>query len=268
MLAAGALLLAAVLGGVSALVLVDAGGRATAGGNAGSAGYPAGLPGTGSTTNVVPRVVAEVRPSVVQVGTSELGGRTTGSGLILNTGGVVLTNFHVVSPASPAGRIVVRFSGNLSGRSVQATLIGADPKSDLALLKVPPLAGLEPARLGNSDTLQVGDTVVAIGSPAGFQGTVTSGIVSAVDRRLTVTGPSVGVIGRGAPVSYAAVQTDAPLGPGNSGGPLVDLHGRVVGINSAVYAAPRGVPENGLGFAIPINQVRLTIQKFGVPTSR
>lgn len=266
-LAAGALLLAAVLGGVSALLLVGAGGKSAAGENAGSVGYSQ-LPGGGGTANLVPRIVAKVRTSVVQVDTSALGGRTTGSGLVLTTSGVVLTNFHVISPALRARRIVVKFSNSLSGRSAQATLIGADPKSDLALLKVPPLAGLEPAPLGDSDTLQVGETVLAIGSPAGFQGTVTAGIVSAVDRRLTVAGPNAGVVSRGAPVTYAAVQTDAPMGPGNSGGPLIDLHGRVVGINSAVYAPPRGVPENGLGFAIPINQVRQTIQKLGVPTSR
>ncbi len=243
------------------------GGGRDPGSNAAGANYNPRLAG-GIPRNLVPQIISNVRESVVEVDTASIGGRTTGSGLVLNARGIVLTNFHVISPASPAGRITVKFSNTLTGRTAQATLVGADPKSDLALLKVPPLVGLRPAPLGNSDALQVGDPVLAIGSPAGFQGTVTSGIVSAMNRRLQVAGPSTGVTGRGAPVNYIAMQTDAPLGAGNSGGPLINLRGQVVAINSAVYAAPKGVAVNGLGFAIPINQVKRQIQKFGTAASR
>ncbi|MFE0191709.1 trypsin-like peptidase domain-containing protein, partial [Streptomyces sp. NPDC058989] len=182
----------------------------------------------------------------------------TGTGFVLDRQGHILTNNHVVEPAGAGGEISVTFSG---GQTAKAKVIGRDGGYDLAVVQVEGVTGLRPLTLGNSDSVRVGDPVVAIGAPYDLANTVTAGIISAKQRPITAGGEK----GDGSDVSYVdALQTDAPINPGNSGGPLVDAKARVIGINSAIRAADSGSgPEAGgqggsigLGFAIPINQAR------------
>jgi putative serine protease PepD len=178
---------------------------------------------------------ATVLPSVVQV----RAGDATGSGFVLDGRGHVLTNHHVVQGSS---RVTLQLA---SGRTVGATVVGSDVANDVAVLRTDP-ARLTPARLGRSTSLQIGQPVIAIGSPLGLSGTVTAGIVSATDRDAR--------IGSG---SSSVVQTDASINPGNSGGPLVDLRGRVVGVNTAIATISGGESRAGnigIGFAIPIDR--------------
>lgn len=218
----------------------------------------------------VSAVANAVLPSVVEITVRTRSGEGTGSGLILSADGKILTNAHVVSEAD-GGTLTVTFA---DGRTATAKVVGSDTASDLAVVKADGVDGLKPATLGDSDSVAVGDTVVAIGSPEGLTGTVTSGIVSALNRDVEVPASEQGQ-GRlpfGSPygsasagesgTSYKAIQTDASINPGNSGGPLLDMNGRVIGINSAIYSPTSGALGNssagsvGLGFAIPINQVK------------
>ncbi|MYR81335.1 trypsin-like peptidase domain-containing protein [Streptomyces filamentosus] len=201
-------------------------------------------------------IAASALPSVVTLhvsGTAESG---TGTGFVLDGQGHILTNNHVVAPAGSSGDITVTFS---TGETASAELVGKDSGYDLAVVRVRGVSGLKPLPLGNSDNVQVGDPVVAIGAPFDLSNTVTSGIISAKQRPITAGGEK----GDGSDISYVdALQTDAPINPGNSGGPLVDSRAHVIGINSAIRAADSGRgPESGgqsgsigLGFAIPINQ--------------
>ncbi|OPF78732.1 protease [Streptomyces antioxidans] len=200
-------------------------------------------------------IAARSLPGVVTIhvrGSAEEG---TGTGFILDKRGHILTNNHVVQPAGTGGDISVTFNG---GQDAKAQVIGRDTGYDLAVIKVDRVSGLTPLPLGNSDSVRVGDPVVAIGAPFDLAGTVTSGIISAKERPITAGGEKED----GSDVSYVdALQTDAPINPGNSGGPLVDRKGRVIGINSAIRAADDGSGLGGaqggsigLGFAIPINQ--------------
>lgn len=177
-------------------------------------------------SNAVMTVVERVGPSVVQV----QDGRGAGSGVIITPDGYVLTNAHVVERTDSAR---VRLA---DGRSVSGRVVGRDPSSDLAVLRVD-AAGLPTAELGDSDGLRVGQLVIAIGNPLGFQSTVTTGVVSALGRSLH---------GRDGRPIEGVIQTDAALNPGSSGGPLVDTRGRVVGINTAVIAGAQGIC-----FAVP-----------------
>jgi putative serine protease PepD len=221
----------------------------------------------------VAAVAQAVTPSVVEVGVQLRQGTATGSGVILSDDGKILTNAHVVNGASN-GSVKITFA---DGRTATARVLGTDTNSDLAVLKVDGVTGLKPATLGDSDQVRVGDQVVAIGSPEGLTGTVTSGIVSALNREVKVS-DSEGGNGRQNPygfpynqsqsqnsssgtTTYHAIQTDAAINPGNSGGPLLDLNGRVIGINSAIYSPTSSALGSdagnvGLGFAIPINQVK------------
>lgn len=200
-------------------------------------------------------VARQVLPSTVQVIASYQGEErgATGSGFVLDRKGHVVTNNHVVADAASGdgGIEIVDQDGN----HYPARLVGRSPVYDLAVLYVEEARGLRPAALGTSHELQVGDAVVAIGSPLGLTSTVTAGIVSAVDRAVT-TGSSVD------DTSYInAVQTDAAINPGNSGGPLVNLAGQVVGVNSAIATTGQSEEQSGnigVGFAIPIEQVRVT----------
>ncbi|MBJ6625251.1 S1C family serine protease [Streptomyces sp. I4(2020)] len=200
-------------------------------------------------------IAAQALPSVVTLHVSGGGKAGTGTGFVLDDRGHILTNDHVVEPAGKNGDITVTFH---SGDTAEATVVGRDSGYDLAVVRVKGVRGLTPLPLGNSDNVQVGDPVVAIGAPFDLAGTVTSGIISARERPITAGGEN----GDGSDVSYVdALQTDAPINPGNSGGPLLDGKGRVVGINSAIRSADGGLdPEGGqsgsigLGFAIPINQ--------------
>ncbi|MGW6901705.1 S1C family serine protease [Streptomyces sp. NPDC054919] len=209
----------------------------------------------GRAPDSVAGIAASALPSVVTLhvsGTTESG---TGTGFVLDNEGHILTNNHVVAPAGPSGDITVTFSG---GETASAEVVGKDSGYDLAVVKVKGVSGLKPLPLGNSDNVQVGDPVVAIGAPFDLSNTVTSGIISAKDRPITAGGEK----GDGSDISYVdALQTDAPINPGNSGGPLVDTDAHVIGINSAIRAADSGATTEGgqagsigLGFAIPINQ--------------
>lgn len=179
--------------------------------------------------------------------------RSTGSGVILDAAGHVMTNYHVVQgarrvqvvvAAAPAGQSIVR----PRGKTMDATVVGVDEETDLALLRLDP-AGLTltPLPLGDSDDLRAGQLVFAFGSPLGLDNTVTMGVVSAVGRQLEADDPMV------------YIQTDAPINPGSSGGPLVDASGRVVGINTLILS--QGGGNEGLGFAAPSNIVRTVYEQ-------
>ncbi len=201
-----------------------------------------------------------VLPSVVRLnvrGTEEAG---SGSGVILSEDGTILTNHHVVEPALDGGTISIDFA---DGSHAVAEVLGSDPLTDTAVIQAQDVSGLTPATLGSSGSLRVGQDVVAIGSPFGLDATVTSGIVSALDRPV-----DVGTDAEGNATVYPAVQTDAAINPGNSGGPLIDLAGRVVGINSSIRTAGGASPFGGggagsigLGFAIPIDEVMPIVEQ-------
>ncbi|MEU6540596.1 trypsin-like peptidase domain-containing protein [Streptomyces sp. NPDC047000] len=237
-----------------------------------------------TSTSVVPSskkgsisaIAAAVSPSVVEVTATLSNGTSTGAGVIITSGGEIVTNNHVISGASS---IKVKTS---DGKSYTAEVVGTDSKKDLALIKAQSASGLKAASLGDSSGVQVGDEVVAIGSPEGLTGTVTSGIVSALNRDVTVStdenqGQNQGGDGNwpfqfggrqfngdtgSSTTTYKALQTDASLNPGNSGGALIDMNGNIVGINSAMYSSGSSSSSSsdagsvGLGFAIPINTVK------------
>lgn len=215
----------------------------------------AGRDSGGRPADSVAGIAASALPSVVTLHVSGSGESGTGTGFVLDDEGHILTNNHVVAPAGGSGDITVTFSG---GETASAKIVGKDSGYDLAVVKVTGVSGLKPLPLGNSDNVQVGDPVVAIGAPFDLSNTVTSGIISAKERPITAGGEK----GDGTDVSYVdALQTDAPINPGNSGGPLVNSEAHVIGINSAIRAADSGSALDGgqsgsigLGFAIPINQ--------------
>ncbi|HEY8083562.1 MAG TPA: trypsin-like peptidase domain-containing protein [Solirubrobacterales bacterium] len=176
-------------------------------------------------------------------GQPEGGGVATGSGFVIDTEGHLLTNNHVVDGA---GEISVKLGS--SDESYAAKVVGTDPATDVALLKIDvPGDQLHPLALGNSSEVEVGDPVVAIGNPFGLDSTVTSGIVSALQRQIQAP--------NGFSISHV-IQTDAAINPGNSGGPLIDASGRVIGINSQIETGGGGGGNVGIGFAIPINTAR------------
>ncbi len=196
-------------------------------------------------------IVAAAQNSVVTVRTTDTGfggqvsGEGAGSGIVVSANGLILTNDHVISGASS-------LSVDLAdGRTVTATVVTANAAADLAIIKAD-ATGLTPATLGDSSTLKVGEGVIAIGTPLGiYPGTVTSGIVSALDRSITA---GTGRFGGGGEQLSGLIQTDAAMNPGNSGGPLLDIQGNVIGINTAVSGSAAG-----LGFAIPINAAKSLI---------
>lgn len=205
-------------------------------------------PTTVVTRNAAPNLergsvgaVAEaVLPSVVDITTQE----GEGSGVIMTTDGTIITNNHVVAGAT---KLTVTFS---TGKTATATVVGTDPAGDIAVIKAQNVSGLTAAKFGDSDALRVGDTVLAVGSPLGLQGSVTAGIVSALHRTIS-TGE------QGAKSIADAIQTDAAINPGNSGGALVNLAGEVVGINTAILTAGQDSGGNiGVGFAISANRAR------------
>jgi S1-C subfamily serine protease len=191
-----------------------------------------------TTTISAATIYVQSAAGVVTISVTTVLGQATGSGIVIDTKGDIVTNAHVVAGAH---QIEVTFS---DGRTVGATLVGSNSAADLAVVRVSVAASsLHPLTLANSDNVQVGDTVYAIGSPFGLSGTLTSGIVSAIHR----TGSAVG----GSPSDL--IQTDTPINPGNSGGPLLNAQGQVVGINEAIESPVDG--SVGVGFAIPSNQV-------------
>lgn len=206
----------------------------------------------------VEQVAASVAPSVVQLSVTQGDRGGEGSGIVLSGDGLILTNNHVVAEAAEAPGDVtakVRFS---DGRSVPFSVVGTDPTGDLAVVRAEGVSGLTPIAIGSSKDVKVGERVVAIGSPLGLEGTVTSGIISALNR------PVASSDGPGGTVSVIeALQTDAAINPGNSGGALVNMRGELIGVNSAIASlgdgssSAGGQPGSiGLGFAIPSDQAK------------
>ncbi|MDP9399124.1 MAG: trypsin-like peptidase domain-containing protein [Actinomycetota bacterium] len=249
-------LLAGLLGGATGYTLAQRADDDLIDRRSGLPGAPA-VPGQavqrppGSLAGLADRLL----PSVVSVeveGPSDRDG--VGSGFVIREDGYLLTNNHVVDSAAD---IQVRFSDRVKDGPVSARVVGRSARYDLAVLKVD-ARGLPVMELGDSGGVQVGDPVIAIGSPLGLEGTVTTGIISARNRAVTAGGDS------DSEAFINAIQTDAAINPGNSGGPLVDLQGNVVGVNSAIATLGRGVGGSagsgsiGLGFAIPVNQARRT----------
>jgi putative serine protease PepD len=262
-MATGAALLAAVAGGAGG-ALID---HSLTGATTTAATTTAQV---SSSTGSVTSVATKVLPSVVEITQVGMSSESIGSGVILTSDGEILTNNHVVDGG---GTLTVTFA---NGNKASATIVGTSPSSDLALIKAQGVSGLTPATLGDSSGVRVGQEVVAIGSPEGLQNTVTSGIVSALNRQVTVSGDSNGgnsglaAFGQSSQVTYDAIQTDAAINPGNSGGPLVDMNGDVIGINSAIYSPTSGNGGQGgsvgLGFSIPINQAKTIIQQMASGT--
>ena len=270
LLAAVAIVAAAVSGGTAFGIQELTGSDSVASGSTSTNVVPSSQKGT------VSGVAKAVSPSIVEISATSNAGSSTGSGVIITGDGEIITNNHVVSGASSV-KVTTK-----DGKQYTAQVVGTDSKKDLALIKLENASGLTAATLGDSDGVGVGDEVVAIGSPEGLTGTVTSGIVSALNRDVTVStdeGRQQQQQGQGqggqwpfefggqefngdtgsSTTTYKALQTDASLNPGNSGGALIDMNGNIIGINSAMYSATESSASAGsvgLGFAIPINTVK------------
>ncbi|NBE95981.1 PDZ domain-containing protein [Nonomuraea sp. KC401] len=222
-------------------------------------GYSLGPVPTGATDRApdsVAGVATRVLPSVVSIeaGNGMATEGASGSGFLIKNGYVV-TNNHVVAPAAKGGEIRIMFNNR---KTTTARIVGRDPGSDLAVIKPEDTFGTPEITLGNSDQVVVGDPVIAVGSPLGLTGTVTTGIVSSLNRPV-IAGDDTGASSE--ETAYiSAIQTDAAINPGNSGGPLVNGRGEVVGVNSAIATLSRSLNSQsgsiGLGFAIPVNQTR------------
>ncbi|MFY2861551.1 S1C family serine protease [Mycobacterium sp. THU-M104] len=267
LLATGALAIAVVSAGIggAAATVVELGAHSTGGHGGRVTGAAPSVPAANMPSGSVEQVAAKVVPSVVMLET-DLGRQSEeGSGIILSSDGLILTNNHVVAGAAPgpgkppgavanpAPKTTVTFS---DGRTAPFTVIGTDPTSDIAVIRVQGLSALTPIALGSSSDLRVGQPVVAVGSPLGLSGTVTTGIVSALNRPVSTTGEA----GNQNTV-LDAIQTDAAINPGNSGGALVNMSGQLVGVNSAIATLGADSPDAqsgsiGLGFAIPVDQAK------------
>ncbi len=219
-----------------------------------------------TSSGAIEGVARKVLPSVVQLNVTGQNEAGSGSGIILTSDGTILTNNHVVAVAGDGGTISVSFS---DGTAARAKVVGTDPVTDLAVVRAEGVKGLTAADIGKSSDLAVGEGVVAIGSPFGLGATVTSGIVSALDRAVSVASSdgqqSQDPFSQQAPsqqpdqtTTYPAIQTDAAINPGNSGGPLVNMDGQVIGINSSIRSSTSATGQGGsigLGFAIPMDEV-------------
>jgi len=203
-------------------------------------------------TETVSQIVQNVKPSVVSIKAEGSSGSGTGSGFIYREDGYIVTNNHVAAPAINGGKLTVYLEDKTS---FEAKLVGRNASYDLAVLKID-ATGLKPVNIGDSNAINVGDLTVAFGSPLGLSGTVTSGIVSALNRPVTAGGADDQSF-------ISAIQTDAAINPGNSGGPLVNGQGQVIGVNSAIATLGSGTQSGsiGLGFAIPINQAQRIISE-------
>jgi putative serine protease PepD len=221
----------------------------------------AGPSGNCSVTSVADKVI----PSVVTIAAKGANGDSgVGSGEIIKSDGYILTNNHVIASAASGGSVEVLFS---DGATAAATITGRDPLTDLAVLKVQPPRGLKAIAMGSSQSVQVGEQVIAVGAPLGLSGTVTSGIVSALDRTVQVPGEN-----DSSALLVSALQTDAAINPGNSGGALVNCDGELVGVPTAGASVPSSSGEAsggniGLGFAVPVN-VAKTISDEIIATGR
>ncbi|OBI50723.1 peptidase S1 [Mycobacterium kyorinense] len=265
LLAAGALAIAVVSAGIggAAASVVEHSGQGSAHTTTTIRGGPApSVPAANLPAGSVEQVATKVVPSVVMLET-DLGRQSEeGSGIILSADGLILTNNHVVAaaatgrgetPPGPAPKTTVTFS---DGRTAPFTVVGADPTTDIAVVRVQDVSGLAPISIGSSADLRVGQPVIAVGSPLGLEGTVTTGIVSALNRPVSTTGDT----GNQNTV-LDAIQTDAAINPGNSGGALVNMNGDLIGVNSAIATLGGDSADSqsgsiGLGFAIPIDQAK------------
>ena len=231
------------------------------------------VPAANAPAGSVEQVAAKVVPSVVKLETKMGRASEEGSGIVLSEDGLILTNSHVVSaakggpgapglPGAPGGREGAPTGAKNStvtfadGRTAPFTVVGADPSTDIAVVRVEGVSGLTPITLGSSANLRVGQDVVAVGSPLGLEGTVTTGIISALNRPVAAGGDA-----RNQNTVLDAIQTDAAINPGNSGGALVNMSGELVGVNSAIATLGGDSPEAqsgsiGLGFAIPVDQAK------------
>ncbi len=199
------------------------------------------------------QVAASVADSVVTIEAKSDESGAQGSGVVVDERGYIVTNNHVISEAaaSPSKfKLTVVFN---DGKEVPANLVGRDPKTDLAVLKVDNVDNLTVAKFGDSDKLRVGEEVIAAGAPLGLRSTVTSGIISALNRPVPLSGE-----GSDTDTVIDAVQTDASINHGNSGGPLIDMNSLVIGINTAGKSLSDSA--SGLGFAIPVNEVKATVE--------
>jgi S1-C subfamily serine protease len=225
---------------------------AVSAGTGGTAGYLAGSspePPAGSQPAPAPAGVpsdlvgaaARALPGVVSVQVRTGSGGASGSGFVFDDRGHIVTNNHVVAGAAGGSVSVV----GSDGRRLTAEVVGTDPGTDIAVLRVTPSAALRPLDPADPAATRVGEPVLAVGSPLGLSGTVTAGIISALDRQVRLGGTA----------RQTAVQTDASINPGNSGGPLVNARGEVVGVNTAI-ATLEGGGSIGIGFAVPIDRAR------------
>ncbi|MHA3019595.1 trypsin-like peptidase domain-containing protein [Mycobacterium sp. BMJ-28] len=227
-------------------------------------GATPGVPAANLPVGSVEQVAAKVVPSVVKLETDMGRASEEGSGIILSTDGLILTNNHVVAAAAPAAAGAPAGAGApaqtkvtfADGRTTTFSIVGTDPSSDIAVVRAQGVSGLAPIALGSSENLRVGQDVVAVGSPLGLEGTVTTGIVSALNRPVAAGGDA-----RNQNSVLDAIQTDAAINPGNSGGALVNMNGELVGVNSAIatLGGDSGQSQSGsigLGFAIPVDQAK------------
>jgi len=289
-LTAGALTIAALSAGVGGVVatMVHPDERSTTTTTPITAAAPNSrtLPSANVPVGSVEQVAAKVVPSVVKLETKMGRASEEGSGIILSADGLILTNSHVVSAvqdstggpkgpglpgpvtptpapgrpgapsASPGPTAMTTTVTFADGRTAPFTVVGTDPASDIAVVRAEGVSGLTPITLGSSASLRVGQDVVAIGSPLGLEGTVTTGIVSALNRPVAAGGDA-----SNQNTVLDAIQTDAAINPGNSGGALVNMNGELVGVNSAIATVGGDSPESqsgsiGLGFAIPVDQAK------------
>jgi putative serine protease PepD len=206
---------------------------------------------SGAISQTTEAAAAKALPSVVKIYGTNPSASGSGSGIILTSNGQILTNNHVAELGTAGGSLSVSFN---DGTTARATIVGRDPLTDLAVIQAQGVKNLQPATIGNSDSLAVGEQVIAVGSPFGLDSTVTTGVVSALNRPVTTQGEAA----NDPATIFPAIQTDAAINPGNSGGPLIDDQGNVVGIDSAIRTDTSSTAGGqggsiGLGFAIPIN---------------
>jgi putative serine protease PepD len=227
-------------GGAGATLLINDDGNGTTTAQT-VTGQPAALPSTSGDTSTINAVYKQSKQGVVDITVKTGQGTAEGSGFVLDKSGNIVTNQHVVDGAQAAQ---VKFA---DGTTAQAKVVGVDPSTDVAVINVSGVdqAKLTPLALADSSSAQVGDNVIAIGSPYGLQGTLTSGVVSALGR--TITSPNHYSIS-------GAIQTDAPINHGNSGGPLLNTQGQVIGVNSQIESQTG--ESTGVGFAVPSNTVK------------
>lgn len=250
--------LAAVLASGATLAVDRSLSDSSAGADSGSTSPVIGAPVDGASSWTA--VASLVSPSVVSIAVQSAAGTAEGSGVIWDSAGHIVTNDHVVAGAAQGGSVRVSLA---DGHTYAATVTGTDATTDLAVITVSdPPSGLVPLTRGDSAALQVGDPVMAVGNPLGLSGTVTTGIVSALNRPVTASGQSQ--LQGGLAQVTNAIQTSAPINPGNSGGALVDAQGRLVGINSAIatLGSTMGQTQSGnigIGFAIPIAEVNTIV---------